>query len=440
MHIPVAEVAKFLGATGPELHSDVIANGVSCDSRDIRPGSLFVAMKAERDGHDFVASAVTHGASAVLVSRRINDCTAVQILVDDTAVALTRLGQWVRTRVDAQVGARIIGITGSVGKTSTKDFIASGLRAQFVTGASEKSLNNDQGVPVTLLNAPDDVEALVLEMGMRGFGEIARLAELVKPHIGVITTVGESHSERVGGVDGVAKAKSELVRALVAGDFAVLNADDQRVLAMRGVTQASSFTFGFSVNADMRASNYQLSNEGTAQFRYESRWGSGMCSLPVPGVHMASNAAAALLVCALCDVNLADAADAIGHSTMSPMRMAMHELPNGLLIDDSYNASPTSVIAALRTLASFEADHYVAVLGVMAEIDQAEARHMEIAKEAERLGIELVAYNAPMYGVSSFATYEEVAEFLGSKKARSAMLVKGSRVAGLDAVTRLLVR
>ena len=124
---------------------------------------------------------------------------------------------------------------------------------------------------------------------------------------------------------------------------------------------------------------------------------------------------------------------------MSPMRMAMHNLPNGVLIDDSYNASPSSVIAALRTLASLEADHRVAVLGVMAEIDQPETRHLDVAKEAERLGIELVAYNTPLYGVSSLATYEAVAEFLEHQKVRTAMLVKGSRVAGLDAVTRLLI-
>ena len=439
MHIPVAEVARFLGATGPELHSDVIASGVSCDSRDIAPGALFVAMKAERDGHEFAKVAVDNGAGAVLVSRLIDDLSVVQILVDDTAMALTQLGRWARSRVSSQVGSRVIGITGSVGKTSTKDFIAAGLRARFSTGASEKSLNNDQGVPVTLLNAPDDVEALVLEMGMRGFGEIARLAELVRPHIGVVTTVGEAHSERVGGIEGVAQAKSELVRALQQGDFAILNADDHRILAMSALTQATSFSFGLASDADMRITEHRVNSEGLSSFSYESQWGGGSCSLSVPGQHMVSNAASALLVCALCNVNLDDAAIAIGRSAMSPMRMAMHNLPNGVLIDDSYNASPTSVIAALRTLASLEADHRVAVLGVMAEIDQPETRHLDVAKEAERLGIELVAYNTPLYGVSSLATYEAVAEFLGHQKVRTAMLVKGSRVAGLDAVARLLV-
>ena len=229
------------------------------------------------------------------------------------------------------------------------------------------------------------------------------------------------------------------MRALQRGDFAVLNADDHRVLAMRALTHATTFSFGFAADADMRIVEHRANDEGLSQFSYESQWGSGTCSLSVPGQHMVSNAAAALLVCALCNVNLNDAAKAIGQSAMSPMRMAMHKLPNGVLVDDSYNASPTSVVAALRTLASLEAEHHVAVLGVMAEIDQPEKRHLDVAKEAQRLGVEVIAYNTSLYGVPSVATYEEAAEFLRRQKARTAMLVKGSRVAGLDAVTRLLV-
>ncbi|MCX6528757.1 MAG: UDP-N-acetylmuramoyl-tripeptide--D-alanyl-D-alanine ligase [Actinobacteria bacterium] len=206
MRIPLAEVAGVLHASVVgEVGSGLVADGVSYDSRQVLPGNLFVAIVAQRDGHDFVLDAVQSGAAAVLVSREVLGCSVPQLVVADTSIALTALGKWARGHVMSTVENRVVGITGSVGKTSTKDFIASVLGTQFAVGASEKSLNNDQGVPVTLLNAPDAVRALVVEMGMRGFGEIARLAELVQPHIGVITAVGESHSERVGGVEGVAR-------------------------------------------------------------------------------------------------------------------------------------------------------------------------------------------------------------------------------------------
>jgi UDP-N-acetylmuramoyl-tripeptide--D-alanyl-D-alanine ligase len=440
MRIPLAEVAGVLHATVVgEVESGLVADGVSYDSRQVLPGNLFVAIVAQRDGHDFVLDAVQSGAAAVLVSRELLGCSVPQLVVSDTSVALTALGKWARGHVKSTVENRVVGITGSVGKTSTKDFIAAVLRSQFAVGASEKSLNNDQGVPVTLLNAPDAVRALVVEMGMRGFGEIARLAELVEPHIGVITAVGESHSERVGGVDGVARAKAELVESLPASGFAVLNADDARVVAMRSKTSAEAFTYGIAANADVRISDLVLNSHGCASFRITSQWGNGSCTLTVPGKHMASNAAAAVLVGALCGVSVADALRAVEHTKMSPMRMQVHALTNGILLDDSYNASPTSMAAALHTLASMRADHRVAVLGVMAEISDTEMQHRNIAQLAQNLGIEVIAFQTDLYGLASSNTYEEVHALLQKRSANTAILLKGSRVAGLDAVTQLLL-
>jgi UDP-N-acetylmuramoyl-tripeptide--D-alanyl-D-alanine ligase len=440
MRIPLAEVAGVLHATVVgEVESGLVADGVSYDSRQVLPGNLFVAIVAQRDGHDFVLDAVQSGAAAVLVSRELLGCSVPQLVVSDTSVALTALGKWARGHVKSTVENRVVGITGSVGKTSTKDFIAAVLRSQFAVGASEKSLNNDQGVPVTLLNAPDAVRALVVEMGMRGFGEIARLAELVEPHIGVITAVGESHSERVGGVDGVARAKAELVESLPASGFAVLNADDARVVAMRSKTSAEAFTYGIAANADVRISDLVLNSHGCASFRITSQWGNGSCTLTVPGKHMASNAAAAVLVGALCGVSVADALRAVEHTKMSPMRMQVHALTNGILLDDSYNASPTSMAAALHTLASMRADHRVAVLGVMAEISDTEMQHRNIAQLAQDLGIEVIAFQTDLYGLASSNTYEEVHALLQKRSANTAILLKGSRVAGLDAVTQLLL-
>jgi UDP-N-acetylmuramoyl-tripeptide--D-alanyl-D-alanine ligase len=326
-----------------------------------------------------------------------------------------------------------------VGKTSTKDFIAAVLTTQFVVGASEKSLNNDQGVPVTLLNAPDSAQALVVEMGMRGFGEIARLAALVQPHIGVVTAVGESHSERVGGVEGVAQAKAELVESLPADGFAVLNADDARVVAMRNKTSAAAFTYGTTDDADMLILDLTMNGDGCASFRLASQWGSGSCALAVPGSHMASNAAAAILVGALCGVPIYDAVEAVERTAMSPMRMQVHSLANGVLMDDSYNASPTSMSAALLTLSGMTADHRIAVLGVMAEISDAEVQHKNIAQLAQDLGIEVIAFRTKLYGLPSSETYAEVYELLQKRSANTAILLKGSRVAGLEAVTQLLL-
>lgn len=440
MRIPLAEVAGVVNASiVGAVESGLVAHGVSYDSRQVVPGNLFVAIIAQRDGHHFVLDAVQAGAAAVLVSREVLGCTVPQLVVADTSVALTALGKWAREHVQLYVGNRVIGITGSVGKTSTKDFIASVLATQFVVGASEKSLNNDQGVPVTLLNAPEPTEALVVEMGMRGFGEIARLAALVQPHIGVITAVGESHSELVGGVEGVARAKSELVESLPEDGFAVLNADDARVVAMRNKTRAEVFTYGTATNADMHISDLTINGNGCVSFRVSSQWGSGICALSVPGRHMASNAAAAVLVGALCDVPISVALQAVEKAELSPMRMQVHALANGVLIDDSYNASPISMSAALHTLSSIAVDHRVAVLGVMAEIANAEAQHKNIAQLAKDLGVEVIAFRTELYGIPSYETYVEVYELLQKRSANTAILLKGSRIAGLDAVTQLLM-
>ena len=440
MRIPLAEVAGVLSASVVgNMESGLVAQDVSYDSRQVAPGNLFVAIIAQRDGHDFVLDAVQAGAAAVLVSREVLECPVPQLVVADTSVALTALGKWAREHVKSTVKNRIVGITGSVGKTSTKDFIAAVLATQFVVGASEKSLNNDQGVPVTLLNAPEPTEALVVEMGMRGFGEIARLAALVKPHIGVITAVGESHGERVGGVEGVARAKAELVESLPADGFAVLNADDARVVAMRNKTSATAFTYGTAADADMRISDLAINGDGCASFHLASQWGSGSCTLSVPGRHMASNAAAAVLVGALCGVPVSDAVLAVASTAMSPMRMQVHSLTNGMLLDDSYNASPTSMSAALLTLSSMTADHRIAVLGVMAEISDAEVQHKNIVQLAQELGIEVIAFRTDLYGLASYETYVEVYALLQKRSANTAILLKGSRVAGLEAVTQLLL-
>ena len=229
MRFMAADVANATGGkvVGQNAHLD----GVSFDSRSLRPGQLFVPIVAERDGHDFIDDAVARGAGAYLTTREPQG-RRTAIVVPDTLAALMDLGKFGRARLDATTNGRVIGITGSVGKTSTKDFVHAALASTLRTASNDKSFNNDQGLPTTIMNAPDDTEALVVEMGMRGFGEIARLCAIARPHIGVVTAVAAAHTERVGGLDGVEKAKGELIEALPASGTAILNADDERVARM----------------------------------------------------------------------------------------------------------------------------------------------------------------------------------------------------------------
>ncbi len=304
---------------GRLVGEDIVLDGASFDSRTLRPGELFVPIVAAHDGHDFIAAALAAGAPAYLTAGPIVG-VATAIVVSDTADALTDLGRWARDRLASGVGRRVVGITGSVGKTSVKDLAAAAVGGRWRMAANPRSYNNEQGLPVTLLDAADDSEALVLEMGMRGPGEIDRLCEIGRPSIGVVTVVAPAHTERVGGLDGVARAKAELIDALPADGMAILNADDPRVLAMAGRTSARRLTFGGPVSgADVAVAD--LSPRATRpvpSFTVGTPWGSVDVGLTVPGAHMAINAVAALAVALVCDVPLEAAADASGMRASRP--------------------------------------------------------------------------------------------------------------------------
>ena len=430
-----ADVAKATNGTliGQNAH----LSGVSFDSRNVRPGQLFVPIVAERDGHEFVEAALAAGAGAYLTTGKTFGRTA--ITVPDTLAALLQLGAWGRNKLDAQLSNRVIGITGSVGKTSTKDFIAAALGSSLRVAANERSFNNDQGLPVTILNAADDVEALVLEMGMRGFGEIARLCTVARPNIGVVTRVASAHTERVGGIDGVARAKSELVIALDASGFAVLNADDERVVAMRTLTDATVITYGASSSADVRMTSCVLDERACASVSIESPWGKASWKMNVPGEHMAHNTVGAIAVAGVLGLDLQRAAEAVSNSILSEMRMQHRIARSGaLIIDDSYNANPASMSAALHALSVTKASRRIAVLGVMAELSEPERDHSEIAELAKKLGIEVLAIGTDMYGMQS-RTLDEVAAMLSAVENSTGILIKGSRVAQLEKLVSHLV-
>jgi UDP-N-acetylmuramoyl-tripeptide--D-alanyl-D-alanine ligase len=422
---------------GRLVGDDVALDGASFDSRTLRPGELFVPIVAERDGHDFIPAALAAGAPAYLTTGRTAG-TAPAIVVPDTADALTALGRWARDRLTAGVGPRAVGITGSVGKTSVKDLAAAAVAARWRVAANPRSFNNEQGLPITLLGAPDDSEALILEMGMRGPGEIRQLCNVARPSIGVVTLVAPAHTERVGGIDGVARAKAELVEALPADGIAILNAGDSRVMAMADRTEARVLTFGSSESgADVAVADLRLDERARASFTVRTPWGDAAVTLVVPGAHMATNAAAALAVALACDVPLDAAAARLADAALSPWRMEIaHSRAGVIVLNDAYNANPTSMRAALFALAALTSGRRVAVLGVMAELDDPEPAHRAIADEAEAMGIELVIVGTDLYGV---APVEDPLAVLRGLAEGDAVLVKGSRVAGLEVIAARLL-
>ena len=353
--------------------------------------------------------------------------------VADTLRALMALAGEMR----ATFAGPVIGVTGSVGKTSTKDLAWAALAASRRTWANERSFNNEQGLPTTLLNTPELTEVLMLEMGMRGLGEIAELCAIARPTIGVITRVAEAHSDRVGGIEGVAQAKAELIRALPAGGLAILNADDVRVRAMAGVSAAPVLLYGDATDADVRISDLHLDDIARPSFHLDTPWGSCDVHLGISGRHMAHNAAAALACVGAVGGDVAAGAAALSDIGLTAMRMDVRRTAAGaIVLDDSYNANPTSMRAALDALADLPASRRIAVLGLMAEISDPEAEHRSIVEYAHGRGIEVLAYRTDLYGL---APIDDAIEALGSLAGGDAVLVKGSRVVGLERVAAALL-
>ncbi|HSZ35950.1 MAG TPA: UDP-N-acetylmuramoyl-tripeptide--D-alanyl-D-alanine ligase [Acidimicrobiales bacterium] len=443
MRFTTSELAGRLGGTliGP----DVTVDGASIDSRTLVRGQLFVPIVAARDGHAFVGAAVDAGAPAYLTSegvdgdRTVRASGATAIVVADTSAALLELGRVARHRVGAG-GGGVVGITGSVGKTTTKDLVRACLTSAFPTAASESSYNNELGVPLTLLNAADDVRWVVVEMGTRGFGHIARLAEVARPDVGVVTSVAMAHVEYLGDLDGVARAKSELVVALPDSGVAVLNFDDPRVAAMGG--QCGCPVLGYSVarvaEAEVRAEGVTLSDGLQPRFRLVTPWGEGDVRLALAGVQQVSNALAAAATALWCGVGFDVVVEGLGGVEAPALRMEIRRVTDGpALIVDCYNANPASTEAALRSLAALDADRRVALLGLMAELGDVTADvHRRLAGLAEELGIEVVGYETDLYGVARVDGVDAAVALLRGVGPGDAALVKGSRVARLEDVVR----
>ncbi len=459
MEFEARDLAQRLGATllsGGDAGGGAV-DGLAIDSRLVRPGQLFAALSAERDGHDFVASAFASGAAAALVERESGPdgpWPGPVLVVPSVRDALAALARLARAGLDgtgpAGVGlagtglARVVGVTGSVGKTTTKDLLANVLARRFATVASEKSFNNELGVPLTLANAPAGTEAAVIEMGARGAGHIRFLCEMARPTIGVVTVVEGVHTEVMGPIDQIARAKRELVEHLPADGLAVLNAVDPNVAAMAAHTVAPVLSFG--TGGEVHAEAVELDDELRARFTLRSSWGPTEVHLGVRGAHNVTNARAAAAVGLWLGVDPREVAAGLAEAPASPWRMELLRVPGGpTVLNDAYNAGPASMAAALAAVAALPAPgagRRIAVLGLMAELgDEGPAEHRRIAELADELGVEVLAVGCGLYGSPwTVDSADDVVGALGKLGPDDVVLIKGSRVAGLERAAEALTR
>jgi UDP-N-acetylmuramoyl-tripeptide--D-alanyl-D-alanine ligase len=447
-------IAAAVGGTVRDADGSVVATSIVVDSRSALAGSLFVALSGERvDGHAYVAAALENGASGVLVRRGWRG-SGPRIEVDDPAAALIGLAR----REREGLRATVIGITGSTGKTLTKDLTAATLAERFSVVASPASFNNEIGLPLTLLSATEATEAVVCEMGSRGPGHIRLLCEVARPRVGVVTNVGVAHMELFGSPQVLRDAKAELPEALPADGTAVLNADDAVVRSYAKRTHARAVVFyGTSPDADVRAADVSVSREtGAATFDLITPAGSSGVRLPIPGEHIVPDALAAAAVAWSLGVDVDRIAYGLAHAAVSEGRMHVVQADGVRLIDDSYNANPTSMGAALKALRWMAGtSRCVAVLGYMAELGHiADVEHERIGELAARLGIDelvvvgrearLIAVGAEREGVERERIHrcEDVPraiEVLGNLlRPGDLVLVKASRVARLERVVHAL--
>lgn len=438
--MPILTAGEVAAVCGGSVAGDpaVRANAVVADSREAVAGSVFVAV---RGGHAFVEPALAAGASFAVVhdAAAVPD-TATAVVVADTVQALLRLGTWARSRLRA----RVVGITGSTGKTTTKDLTAAALGARLRVHASPRSYNTDVGMPLTLLSCPDDADAVVLEMGARHPGDIAELAAVARCEVGVITGIGKTHIGEFGSRDVIAATKTELLRALPADGLAVIPADDEYLPLMAASTSARVVSVGPGGAIAFRATSVRAPGRTGGVVTID-----GVpveVDLPVAGRALIRNAAYALAVARELGVDAGEAARAMADAVVSAARMEISTISGLTVINDAYNANPTSTAASLRTVRELAGRGPAwAVLGEMAELGAISGvEHARIARLARALGFEVVAVAAPPEladapGVVGVASMEDAAALLLERAPAGAhVLVKGSLVTGLRRFPELL--
>jgi UDP-N-acetylmuramoyl-tripeptide--D-alanyl-D-alanine ligase len=451
---------EIAGVVGGAVHGDTgvtVTAPAFIDSRVAEQDGLFVALAGERvDGHDYAATAVGAGAAAVLASRPVG---VPAVVVDDVMVALATLARHV---VAALPDLTVIGLTGSQGKTSTKDLLAQLLARAGRTVATFGSFNNELGMPLTALRADASTRYLVLEMGARGVGHIRQLCEVAPPHVGLVLNVGKAHMGEFGSQEAIAQAKGELVESVRRGGTAVLNADDPLVSAMASRTQEAVMTFGEAATSDVRVEGLTTDAMTRASFDLVTAGDRARVSLRGLGEHQAGNAAAAASVALALGLRLGDVARWLSEAdNLSRWRMEVHERADGVtVLNDAYNANPDSMRAALKSLAEIgrgrAVGRTVAVLGEMRELgESATEEHDTVGRLAVRLDIQqLVVVGEPArpihlgaclegsWGGESVYVDDNDAALAWLREHLSAgdvVLLKASRAAALEQVAEALL-
>jgi UDP-N-acetylmuramoyl-tripeptide--D-alanyl-D-alanine ligase len=452
MKLPLSRVAEFLSATG-EFDHKAIAQAYSIDSRTILPGELFFAVKGERlDGHDFVQQALEKGAVAAVVRKdqlARYPVKARLLAVDDTLVALQTLGAAVRRLW----GKPLIGVTGSTGKTTTKEAIAHVLSSRFRVLKSEGNFNNQFGLPLMLLKIEPEHEAAVIEMGMSHRGEIAALAKIAQPEIGVVTNVAPVHLEFFKSVAEIARAKYELIEALPAGGTAILNADDEYVCQFGRDFHGKVVLYGRHSTADLRAENIEPRGASGSAFDVVAGGCREKATLPLVGMHNVYNALAAVAVGIDRGLSPLEAVSALATLAPADKRGAVLQLGNITIINDCYNSNPKALDAMVDTLAAMPAKRRIVVAGEMLELGPSgEELHRRSGQHMVEKGIDILVgvrgLAQPMVDAASRAgmkaefvpTPEEAGEWL-MREARDGdvVLLKASRGVKLERALEAVV-
>ena len=447
----LSEIAR---AVDGELRGDDrVASSVVTDSRRAEPGSVFVALRGEHvDGHSFVDDAFAHGAAAAVVSRDGLGGTVVR--VDDTGRALLALAADERRRMPH---ATVIGVTGANGKTSTKDLASAVLATRFRTHASPASFNNEIGLPLTLLGAPPETEVVIAEMGARRRGDVAMLCEIARPDVVAVTNVGVAHMEIFGSWEAIIAASAEPLDALDGDGIAVLNVDDPVVRGLASRVRGRLVRFGSSEEADVRAEEVAIDEDGCASFLLVEGAERERVQLAVPGEHMVSNALAAAACGVALGVSASECAVALKDARISAWRMETLTTREGVrVLNDAYNANPESMAAGLKAARWMARDgRLAAVLGHMAELGPISFdEHERLGELIVRVGVErLITVGEPARAIlrsavregqlpEDAADYDEPAQAVDDLRAwmrpGDVVLVKGSRVAGLERVAEAL--
>ncbi|MCL6519233.1 MAG: UDP-N-acetylmuramoyl-tripeptide--D-alanyl-D-alanine ligase [Armatimonadetes bacterium] len=453
-------IQEVIAATGGDLlggDASAKATGVSIDTRTLKPGDLFFALRGERtDGHAYVDEAIKKGASGIVIAE--NSCLPkadVPVVgVSDTLWALGDLASYYRSKFDV----RVVAITGSVGKTTTKEMTASVLSRKWNVLKNAANFNNEIGVPLTLFQLDRTHEMVVLEMAMRGLGEIRRLSQIAKPHIGVITNIGISHIERLGSQGAIAEAKSELLSELPPDGIAILNAEDGYFEFLKHRFAGRIISFGSCKSADVIGARIKQAACGRYEFVLVVEGAAIKISIPVLGRYNVYNALAAAATGYALGVDLRLIREGLENFTPPAMRMELVRSRAGyVVLNDAYNASPASTLAALRTLQSLGGyKRRIAVLGDMLELgDYAPKAHKDVGAAAVETGVDMliavgelargIAEGAQMRGLSDsavqwFPDSLHAAEYLKKQVTNGdAILVKGSRAMKMEEIVRILL-